>query len=696
MLRNGKLADKIMVLGVDGMDPKLTRRYIDEGHLPNLKKLTEMGAQRHDLMMHGAQPTVTPPQWTTLAMGANPYVHGITQFGRTIPGKINQYGYNIDSRTATAEPVWNCIAEAGYKTLVLHWPGGAWPPTSDSENLYVFDGSSPGSIGCAAMQRDTDLIVGAAVDIPEAKFITRFVDDAVAPCVINKLPEEEMKASDTATGLAQGMSMDAEKTQMLTEMRIDTINPVSGAESGFGTRAGSFPQAVNTCVSPIKDAVNWESAPADAKEFSIFLCKGLIRRVGLILKNEEGVYDTVEVYKSKKDRTPLVTLKTGQMVYNVIDEVIYEDKKLMTNRHYKVMTLEPDASKLTMFISAAMDLECESVMHPKRLAKVIVENAGPFPPSVQMYTQDLDMQACMLESWDCVVDWYTNTFDYMIENEGIEVIFSHLHSVDFVEHTFIRYMGDKKGGIGFSDHDPEVYDGLMRNLYKQVDRYVGKMMHYLDDGWTIMVTSDHAQVAPNWTPPGIGDMCGVNCDLMEELGYTVMKDAPAGSPFKKVIDWEKTRAIASQGNDIFINLKGREVQGIVDPADKYELEEQIMTDLYGYKHPDSGKRVIQLAVRNKDAILLGYGGPTAGDICFWVAEGYNYDHCDSLSTAEGAQGTSSSPIFIAAGKGLKQGYETNRVIRQVDMAPTICVLLGCRFPETCEGAPIYQILAEEL
>ncbi|MBO5140005.1 MAG: alkaline phosphatase family protein, partial [Peptococcaceae bacterium] len=67
MLRNGKLADKIMVLGVDGMDPKLTRRYIDEGHLPNLKKLTEMGAQRHDLMMHGAQPTVTPPQWTTLA-----------------------------------------------------------------------------------------------------------------------------------------------------------------------------------------------------------------------------------------------------------------------------------------------------------------------------------------------------------------------------------------------------------------------------------------------------------------------------------------------------------------------------------------------------------------------------------------------------------------------------------------------------
>ena len=51
-------------------------------------------------------------------------------------------------------------------------------------------------------------------------------------------------------------------------------------------------------------------------------------------------------------------------------------------------------------------------------------------------------------------------------------------------------------------------------------------MHYLDEGWTVIITSDHAQVAPNWAPPGIGDMCGVNADLMEELGYTVLKDDP--------------------------------------------------------------------------------------------------------------------------------------------------------------------------
>ena len=692
MLRTKKLADKIMVLGVDGLDPRLTRRYIDEGHLPNMKKLAEMGAQRHDLVMLGAQPTVTPPQWTTLAVGANPCVHGITQFSRVIPGRINQSGYNVDSRLVKAEPVWNCTTEAGYKTVVFHWPGGAWPPTTDSENLFVVDGSAPGSVGSAAMQRDTELLVGASVDIPEVKFITRMVDDAVAPCVINKLPEDTLEASDTAKGMQMMQQMTGDMVDKLSSAGIDTIHVLSGEDQGFGTRAGSFPQAVNTCISPIKEASNWASAPEGAKEFTIFLCKGIIRRVGLILKNEKGIYDTVAIYKSKKDSTPLVTCPLGQMVYNVIDEVIDEDKTYIANRHYKVMTLAEDGSQLSLYISAAMDTQCDTVIHPKRLAKALVENAGPFPPQSQMYTQDLNMQACMLSVWDYVVDWYIKSFEYLIENEGVEVIFSHLHSVDFVEHTFIRYMQDKKGGIGFSEHDPEVYDGLMRNLYKQVDRYVGALMHYLDDGWTIMITADHAQVSPKYKPPGIGDMCGVNADLLEELGYTVLKEGKNG---RKAVDWTKTRAIASQGNDIFINLKGREPHGIVEPADQYELEEQIMTDLYNYKHPDTGKRVIAMALRNKDAILLGYGGPTAGDICFWVAEGYNYDHTDSLSTTFGDQGTSSSPIFIGAGKGLKKNFETDRWIRQVDLAPTVCVLLGCRMPAQCEGAPIYQILEEE-
>ena len=107
--------------------------------------------------------------------------------------------------------------------------------------------------------------------------------------------------------------------------------------------------------------------------------------------------------------------------------------------------------------------------------------------------------------------------------------------------------------------------------------------------------------------------------------------------------------MAQRANHIYINLKGRDPHGIVDPEDKYELEERIMTDLYSLKDEVTGHRRIALALRNKDAILLGLGGPESGDICYWNAEGYNYDHGDSLSTFYGSEDTSASPIFIAAG-----------------------------------------------
>ena len=120
-----------------------------------------------------------------------------------------------------------------------------------------------------------------------------------------------------------------------------------------------------------------------------------------------------------------------------------------------------------------------------------------------------------------------------------------------------------------------------------------------------------------------------------------------------------------------------------------------MTALYGYHDKQTGMRVIACALRNKDAILLGMGGPECGDIIYWTAEGYNYDHADSLSTTWGYAGTSVSPIFMAAGRGIQKGIETERIIRQVDVGPTAAVLLGVRMPHQCEGAPVYQILSEE-
>lgn len=74
----------------------------------------------------------------------------------------------------------------------------------------------------------------------------------------------------------------------------------------------------------------------------------------------------------------------------------------------------------------------------------------------------------------------------------------------------------------------------------------------------------------------------------------------------------------------------------VTKEEKYDLEEQIISDLYNYRDPDTGGRIVGIALRNKDAQVLGLDGPDTGDIIFTINEGYNRLHGDWLSTCEGA------------------------------------------------------------
>ena len=184
----------------------------------------------------------------------------------------------------------------------------------------------------------------------------------------------------------------------------------------------------------------------------------------------------------------------------------------------------------------------------------------------------------------------------------------------------------------------------------------------------------------------------LDLSFMREWGYTEVLYDENGNPTTD-IDWSKTKAIASRMNSIYINLKGRNEFGIVEPEDKYDLEGEIIAKLYSLRDK-KGRAIISLALRNKDAVLLGLGGPECGDIVVFQAEQNLMDHGDSLSTFTGLQNTSVSPIFVAAGKGIKENFRTPRYIREVDVAPTVAALLGVRMPEQCEGAVVHQILTE--
>ena len=695
MLRSKGLTDKVIVLGIDGMDPRFSKAMVDEGKMPNLKKLIDMGAARNDLVLLGAMPTITPPLWATLATGAYPMTHGI--FDYAISGDphkeitINAFS----SAFLTAEPIFNVTANEGINTLVFHWPGGAWPPSSDSENLYVVDGTSPGAMGNSTHRRDSEVVIIGTTKTAEGGFIHYGATDSYIDCDIKDVKRPPLY-------FAQPQPNDPRVDEYYQKF-LDNGNvfqgyvpPKSLIRNGvFWEDCNMFHLAdwpTSLSLSPIKEAEGWANAPEGAKEFVVYHKMGKVQRPALILKNAEGKYDKIAIYANKEAAEALTVLDNDVYTPNCYDTLPYKGAEINVVRNMRVLEIAEDASYVRIWASRAMSCVNDSVWQPKALFKEITETIGQLVPTSQMTGNDPDMiMKCNYPQWQMAADWQSKVMHHMIEEHGVEVIFSHMHNVDLQSHNYMKYMKNRPT----SRYDESEVVKFAEATYKVTDDYLGTFMHLLDEGWTILLFSDHALISAKEESVSLGDSTGVCVDPFREWGYTVMKKDENGEELPEV-DWTQTKAIMTLCNSIWLNVKGRDKYGIVDPEDKYELEEQIITDLYGYKHPKTGKRIVALALHNKDAVLLGLGGPLCADIIYVTHEDYVEDHGAGMSTAYGHNDTSLSPIFIAAGNGIKQNFRTTRYVREVDLAPTAAVLLGVDMPAQCEGAPAYQIFSENL
>lgn len=675
--------NKLLVLGVDGMDPRISKRMMDDGRMPNLKAFRDRGATRDDMRLLGAIPTITPPCWTTLATGAYPGTHGITCYWRQSPDSLDAVVYNMDSRNCVAEQMWNVTTEAGLKTLVWHWPGSSWPPSSDSDLLHVVDGTQPGSVNMGVAQMDWEKIIVATPEIPAVKYAPRVEKAAGVGCIMTDIDDMIAPDSDEEDEMMEIWWGDKSREGM--EIRT-YVTCLDDTEMMIGAKV-----AYDIINSPLKDAEKWADAPEGAKEFTVLTSGGIVRRPALLLKNEEGKYDRVAIYKNKKATEPIVVVREGEMV-SALDEVTKKEETKVAYRSYKLLELDPEGTIIRLWISNALDISNDMLWHPTSLHKQVTENVGHVPPVSLIGGEESELVDKIFEpSWDVYDQWQADCLEYLIKANEYDVVFSHLHNVDCAGHQ-IWHLG--KTLEPWKHTDEKTYQALIERFYEQTDRYLGRFLHLLDEGWTIFVLSDHGLIVGENVPPILGEYGGLNTKVMEDLGYTVMIKDENGNSTNEV-DWEKTRAVQIRSNYIYINLKGRDKTGIVDPADKYELEGQIIDDIYNYRDPETGKRVVGIAMRNKDGVLLGVNGPECGDIFFSIDEGFNRLHGDSLSTSEGYFNTSVSPIFVAAGPGIKENFLTERTIRQVDVTPTIAALLGTRFPAQCEGAPVYQILSED-
>lgn len=130
---------------------------------------------------------------------------GITAFNRQ-GSDLDKTITNFDARNCKAEPLWNILAENGIKTLIMHWPGNSWPPTSTNENLYVCDGSTPGCLGMGMATLVNEFMVVADTKIESVTFAPSATADLDKACVIKT---EDLV--DSGSGMTDGLKATKEK-----------------------------------------------------------------------------------------------------------------------------------------------------------------------------------------------------------------------------------------------------------------------------------------------------------------------------------------------------------------------------------------------------------------------------------------------------------------------------------------------------
>ena len=137
--------NKVVVIGLDGLEPKIVASLLEAGELPNLARLANEGGFAK---VATTTPAQTPVAWSTFATGVNPGGHGIFDFITRDPKnyQINLALNRHERKSAWLPPkavnlrrgetVWDVLARAGISSNVLRCPCN-YPPKLDRGRMLA-------------------------------------------------------------------------------------------------------------------------------------------------------------------------------------------------------------------------------------------------------------------------------------------------------------------------------------------------------------------------------------------------------------------------------------------------------------------------------------------------------------------------------------------------------------------------------
>ena len=516
---------KMIILGIDGLDPDLLAKFMAEGKMPNFARLAAQGSFRR---LTTSIPPQSPVAWSNMITGMNAGGHGVFDFIHRDPKTLQLYfstskvegpkhslhigSWVIPLGGGTAEDLrhgkafWEILDEQGVRNYVYRIPAN-FPPIAAK-------GKTLSGMGTPDL-RGTYGTFTFYTDDPTA---------AVGALEGGEIVQVEVKNNRVAANLIGPDNTFRKNSPPSTEpftVDVDPLEPVARIavqDQQFVLKEGEWS--------------GWVPVEFQLMSF-IGNVKGICR---FYLKQTHPRFQLYVSPINIDPENPALPISTPSGYSRDLAEQIGE---------FHTQGIAEDTKALTA-----------GVLDDKEF----------------------------LEQSHTVLAEHRRAFDAEFPKVHQGRFFFYFSSLDLNAHMFWRLIDPQHPA--YDAALSAQYGTALEEFYEQMDQVLGEVLPKVDENTTLLVLSDHG-FAP------FRRSFNLNTWLLNN-GYITRKPGAGGDssePFADV-DWSRTRAYGLGINGLYLNVRGRERDGIVDPAGVDALLREIRQKLLEVRDPKDGSQVI--------------------------------------------------------------------------------------------------------
>lgn len=340
------------------------------------------------------------------------------------------------------------------------------------------------------------------------------------------------------------------------------------------------------------------------------------------------------------------------------------------------------------------------------------------------------------------VEYRRRLATYLMDTNPWDLFVVVFMATDQVQHFFWHCMPDS------GDDNRARFRHAIRGVYQRVDQAIGSLLERIDKDIVVITMSDHGagplhrvvnlnrwldeagflrfrpsqnRSGGRWQARLVNGLVNayrhrtpatLRARVRSHLGvrrFEQLKGDIETTLFTSAIEWRETTAYAlGAAGNIYLNVVGREPEGIVQPGPEYEtLRNELADTLAAMEDPETNQRIVRRVWRREEL----YHGPFLeqapdlliewGDYRYWGRGRYDiwsapiFEDRKTLDFSALLLTGTHRPdgIFIASGPGVKAGAEIDGA-RLIDLAPTILGILDLPIPGYMDGSVLQAAFVE--